>query len=271
MLGPLSLILTLADEFNSTGELINETTAELNITLKRMDGRAARYGIQVWCEGNKLRAKESGSHHLPSFCPERHINPGGSFCLYWEGSEQLYVVDEASARVWMETLIQFLRLQERVEQIRRWPSRKAWAHGSAAKYQLQAMHAAATLGDSFFAKLEEGAMSISLRPRRGRNPDSIVEVKQDGVHLFSIWKSRRMVVNYRKKCFCGVSGSRRPKRIGRCENHAAAALALAEALLGWEAADEQFWKSLQGNKCCGTCDGCPLAQSEITDELTLPT
>jgi hypothetical protein len=121
------------------------------------------------------------------------------------------------------------------------------------------MQAAAALGNSFFAKLEEGSLSISLGPKRGRNSDSIVEVQQDGMHLFSIWKLRRMVVNRRKKCFCGVSGSRRPKRIGRCENHDVAALALAEALLGWEAAEEQYWMSLQGSKCCGTCDECALA------------
>lgn len=256
----LYLILDLAGAFNATGELTSETTAGLNIMLERMDGRVASYGIQVRSEGNKLRARECGSHHLPSFCPERHINSDGSFCLYWEGSERLDVVDEASARVWMETLIQFLRSQERAARMRRWPSSKAWAHGSAAKYQLQAMQATAVLGNSFFVKLEEGSLSIHVRPRRGRNPDSIVEVKQDGVHLFSIWKSRRMVVNRRKKCFCGANGPRRPKRIGRCENHDAAALALAEALLGWKTAEELFWKGLQGSKCCGTCDECPLAQ-----------
>jgi len=48
----------------------------------------------------------------PPSAPERHINPDGSFCLYWEGSEQLDVGDDASARVWMETLVQFLRLQD---------------------------------------------------------------------------------------------------------------------------------------------------------------
>lgn len=267
MLGPLHLILALAGEFNSAGELTSETTAELSIELQRMDGRSSSYCIQVSSEGKRLRARESGSNLLPSFCPERHINPDGSFCLYWEGSEQLDVGDDASARVWMETLVQFLRLQERAAQIRRWPSRNAWAHGSAAKYQLKAMQAAAALGNSFLAKLEEGSLSINAKPRRGRNPDSILELKQDGVRLFSIWKSRRLLINRSTKCFCGVSGPRRPKRIGRCKNHAAAALALAEALLGWETADKQFWKSLQGSKCCGTCDECPLAKPETTDEL----
>jgi hypothetical protein len=260
MPSPLHLILALAGEFNSTGEFTGETVAELNITLERIDGRATDYRVQVWCEGNKLRARESGSQHLPSFCPERHINPGGSFCLYWEGGEQFDVVDEITARAWMETLIQFLRLQERAAKIRRWPSLKSWAHGSAAKYQLQAMQAATALGKSFFAKLEEGSLSIKIWPSRGRNADSIVEVQQDGVHLFSIWQSRRMVVNRRKKCFCGMSDSRQPKRIGRCENHHAAALALAEALICWGEADRQFWEELQGSKCCGSCDECPLAQ-----------
>lgn len=260
MPSPLHLILALAGEFNSTGELISETTARLNIKLQRVDGRSSCYCIQVWSEGERLRAKESSSSLLPSFCPERHINHDGSFCLYWEGSEQLDVVNEASARVWMETLIQFLRLQERASQIRRWPSRKAWAHGSAAKHQLQAMEAAASLGNSFLEKLEAGSLSIKTRAKIGRNPDSSLEVSQDGVHLFSIWESRRMLINRSRKCFCGRYGSRRPKRIGRCENHAAAALALAEALLAWEMANEQFWQSLEGRKCCGTCDKCPLAK-----------
>lgn len=262
MPGPLNLILALAGDFNSAGVLTSETTAELSINLQRVDGRCSNYSIGVWCEGGKLRAKEFGSNLLPSFCPERHINPGGSFCLYWEGSQQLDVVDEASAKVWMETLIQFLRLQERAAQIRRWPTRKAWAHGDAAKPQLQAMEAAASLGESFLAKLESGCLSITARARTGRNPDSTLEVMQDGVHLFSIWKSRRMLINRRRKCFCGTSGSRRPKRIGRCKNHAEAAEILALALLAWETADEQFWKSLRGSQCCGTCDGCPLAKPE---------
>ncbi|MBY0238534.1 MAG: hypothetical protein K2X55_04395 [Burkholderiaceae bacterium] len=260
MPGPLDLILALAADFNAVGVLNGETTAELSVNLQRVDGRSSNYIIQVWCEGGRLRAKEFGSKLLPSFCPERHINPGGSFCMYWEGSEQLDVVDESSAKVWMETLIQFLRLQERAAQIRRWPSHKAWAHGGAAKYQLHALEAASALGNSFLTKLEAGALSVNICPRRGRNPDSIIEVKQDGIYLFSIWKSRRMLVNRRRKCFCGVNGSRRSKRIGRCKNHAAAALALAEGLLAWKTADKQFWESLQGAKCCGTCDGCPLAK-----------
>jgi len=48
------------------------------------------------------------------------------------------------------------------------------------------MQAAAALGNSFLAKLEEGSLSINAKPRRGRNPDSILELKQDGVRLFSI-------------------------------------------------------------------------------------
>lgn len=267
MPGPLDLILALAGDFNAVAVLSSETTAEFSITLQRVDGRSSNYGIQVWCEGGRLRAREFGSKLLPPFCPERHINPGGSFCLYWEGSEQLDVVDEASAKVWMETLIQFLRLQERAAKIRRWPSHKAWAHGDAARYQLRALEAAAALGNSFLIKLEAGSLSIIDYPRRGRNSDSIIEVKQNGTHLFSIWKSRKMLVNRRRKCFCGENGSSRPKRIGRCKNHAAAALALAEGLLGWQTADEQFWKGLQGTKCCGTCDECPLAKPEQNDEL----
>lgn len=260
------MIVALAGEFNSTGKLNDENSAELSVKLRRVDGRDVSYVIEVWSERNTLRAKESTCNHLPSFCPERHINSGGSFCLYWEGSEQLDVVDEASARIWMETLIQFLRLQERAAKMRRWPSRKAWAHGNAAKYQLQAMEAAVVLGIPFPAKIEEGALTIIARPRRGRNTDSIVEVEQDGVHLFSIWKTRRMLVNNRKKCFCCISGLRRPKRIGRCKNHAAAALALAEALLGWDAEEKKFWDSWQGSTCCGTCNECPLAMPATNDK-----
>jgi hypothetical protein len=258
----LELLLALADEFGATAKLVGASAAELNIALPRLDGRVTSYTIHVSCLGTQLHAKEAESCHLPSFCPERHINLNGSFCLYWEEDDLLEVTDHESARTWLETLYKFLLAQERVGRKKRWPSSKAWAHGDAARFQLKAMRAAARLGDAFVERLEHGGLTAVTFPRRGRNCDSTLAVEQDGRQLYAIWESRRMAVNKKQRCFCGLSGSRRPKRLGRCANHATAALELAEALFGWQRAEAQFWKSMQGHPCCGTCNACPLAAQE---------
>ncbi|WP_350353778.1 E2 domain-associated cysteine-rich protein [Pseudomonas aeruginosa] len=87
----------------------------------------------------------------------------------------------------------------------------------------------------------------------------ILDVISGTVPLFSVWEKSRRVINQKRRCFCGLYGRRRPKRIRRCHDHAKQATELAFALRDWEEAERQYWDSMHGKPCCGSCDSCPLS------------
>lgn len=232
---------------------------ELKLDLKRLDGRVVDFVLTVESHGARVRARETAPLRLPAFCPERHINLDGSFCLNWEGEQVLDVVDEPSGRVWWETLYRFLLDQERASKLGRWPTSDGWAHGDAAGFHKGALLAAGRLGDRFVEALRDRTFAVVSQPRRGSNPDSTLDVMLEGRHLYSVWTTRQRVVNKRQPCFCQSDRPKRAKRIGRCRVHADAARDLAFALKRWEAAEAEFWRIAAERPCCGTCANCPLS------------
>lgn len=258
---PVALLAAVAGEFGALATLIDAATLELAIDLARFDGRVVKYAITAESNGSKVRARESRPLHLPAFCPERHINADGSFCLYWEGEDALDVVDEPSARVWWETLYRFLLDQERAAKLGRWPTTDGWAHGNAARFQQRAIAAAARLGDRFVQALRDRRLTVVKRRRHGSNADSTLDVLLHGRHVFSVWSLRQRVVNKKQRCFCQSDSPRRPKRLGRCRTHADDARDLAVALARWDEAEIEFWRIAAHMPCCGTCKSCPLKQA----------
>lgn len=256
------LIAELAKEFNSLAVHVDSQTLELTIGLLRADGLEVSYTIIAFSSGTTVRAKEKSSMRLPSFCPERHINPDGSFCLYWEEEGRLEVIDESSARDWWETLYQFLRHQERAAKLRRWPTAEGWAHGSAARFQKRAIAAAKGLGRSFFQALQLGRLEVRVWPKLKRNSDSTLRLYRDGVHVYSIWANKTQVLNKKQRCFCQRFNGKRPLRLRSCGTHAADAANLAKAIFEWEESEARFWHQVYGKKCCRTCEHCPLAERE---------
>lgn len=71
---------------------------------------------------------------LPAYCPERHVNPDGSFCLGLSAGD-IESADEATK--WWEQLQEFLRCQAIARSRGKWPPGRELAHGDAALYQLK--------------------------------------------------------------------------------------------------------------------------------------
>lgn len=242
----------------------------LKLALKRLDGRIVDFVLTVESHGTRVWARETAPLRLPAFCPERHINLDGSFCLNWEGEQVLEILDEPSARVWWETLYRFLLDQERVSKLRRWPTSDGWAHGDAAGFQKSALLAAGELGERFVEALYDRSFTVVSQPRRGSNLDSIVDVMLRDHRLYSVWTTRQRVVNKKQPCFCQSDRPKRAKRIGRCRAHAEAARDLALALKQWEAAEAEFWRVAAERPCCGTCSNCPLSTlATRSDEMNI--
>jgi hypothetical protein len=168
-----------------------------------------------------LAVRERGSVlRLPRFCPERHINDDGSFCLGWGAEFDPWPRSRESARHWWKTVCGFVQLQDRASLLRYWPAR-AWAHGDAAEFE------------NDFEKL---AMTL---------PNSVVAGVKD-----AHGRGRRL--SSRPLCPCGSGRGR------SC--HQVAVRNLELVLDRIDACEEAYWRDLRqaGARCCGTMDGCSL-------------
>lgn len=259
-LGPLALLAARAPEFGARVIGMTRDRLELEVPLPRSDGRCPMYMITaIETDNLVVAARETKKLHLPSACPERHINSNSTFCLGWDQVDRIEVRDADAAWDWWATLVGFLRLQERAARLRRWPNARVWAHGDAAIHQQQAMRAAEQLGPWFAEQLEAGRLSVTQMPGTGNGP--ALRVKSAGKRLYDIWRDHRRVVNTRGPCVCPKGQGRRPVIFRSCGEHARAAVDLAIALRAWEKEEARFWNNLKDQRCCGTMDNCPLANA----------
>lgn len=249
------LIAQTAPDFGGSCTRLPDASAILDLPVKLVDGRIIPYKLLLKQKGEQVTAQEETPQYLPAFCPERHINPGGTFCLHYAGATCLKVVDEASARAWLETVYRYLKLQERARVQRRWPNNDAWAHGDAAHHQHRAAAAAAAINDQMASALADGRLQLKHKRSKGR---PILDMWIEGTHIYSVWELDKRVINQKQRCFCGKSGLRVPKRLRRCADHAKHASELILALRDWKKEEELYWKAMQKERCCGTCDSCPL-------------
>lgn len=79
---------------------------------------------------------------FPDYCPERHTNYGGAFCL---GRDKRLILSAAEAVLWWRDLHHYLLFQVIAEQTGRWPAAHALSHGIAADHELKAREAARAL------------------------------------------------------------------------------------------------------------------------------
>lgn len=236
---------------------ITEQSAVLSLPVLRVDSKTIQYTLKIFLKGSRLVVKEVTPTNLPKFCPERHINTDGTFCLNFEPAGSLTVLDADSALAWLKILYAFLLLQERSKKLRRWPNKNVWAHGDAAHYQRLAEQAAASLGPYMESVIAAGEVSLKERNSKGR---LILELWDNKRHVFSVWWDTRKVIQGRRRCFCQTSGARHPRKLRSCKDHAVQAVNLAAALRGMESEDRLYWKSVRDMPCCGTCDNCPLSK-----------
>jgi hypothetical protein len=103
-------------------------------------------------------AERPGWPRYPSYCLERHIVPGGSFCL---GVKVRPLENDAAAVAWWSDLHHFLVLQAISEQTRTWPSVHALSHGpDAARHEVAARAIARVQGiEGLYDRLIDGEMN----------------------------------------------------------------------------------------------------------------
>lgn len=253
----IQLLTQIAPEFGGVCTQSSDTAGILELPIRLVDGRTIPFRLEIWETAGLVSVRES-SKHLPQFCPERHINSDGTFCLNYAPAYSLEVFDECSARAWMETLYKFLKLQERARVLRRWPNSDGWAHGDAAHHQQRAQAALDSLGAKLTKGVSQNNLTVRRRHSKGR---AILELFSANDCMFRVWESNKKVVNQRRRCFCETSGQRRPKMLRKCSDHAAQAAELAFALRDWEQAEKHYWDTMRAKSCCGTCDACPLESS----------
>lgn len=256
---PLALIAALLPDFGATELERVERRIRISLPVPLSDGRQPVFILDVTIIGASATACEAVPTHLPASCPDRHINPNGSFCLFWRAVDDIEINGPDNARDWLGTLVRFLQLQFRAARLRRWPDGKGRAHGLAVIHQNRAETAARQLGETYGTDMLEGRLTIS---RKGGSAEGVaIRVLKDGRRLFSVWEHSRRVVNLRQRCLCHAGTSPRPIVLKSCGDHATAAANLAMELNEMVIAERHFWRSVQGVPCCGTMSGCPLAKT----------
>jgi hypothetical protein len=255
---PLTVIAELARAYEANVVRRERQGLLLDIALRRVDGRCVPYRVLVGASGACLIAREETPLRLPPFCPERHINFDGTFCMDWHPGDVMEVVNAESAGRWLATLLQFLRHQERARRLRRWPDRHAWAHGGAAAHHQRAEDFASRLGQQFIRDLRNGRLEV-VRWRKGMSANGpSLRFYRDGQRIYSVWERYERVIGLRRPCVCSHSGNRRRLPIRSCGDHAQAAAGLALALQNWKLEEERFWREMKGIVCCDTIDECRL-------------
>lgn len=252
---PISLLAQSAPEFGATVVAHNAALLEISLPVISADGSVRTYRLALKASGATATVKEVTASNLPGFCPERHINLGGAFCLSWQPIDSLDIRDAADAEAWFEVLVRFLQMQVRAARQRRWPGRTARAHGDAAVHQHRAEAAAARLGDRFDAAIRDGRLTAVAGGSGGNG--RAVRVMRDGLREYAVWMRSRRPVNLRRPCICDKAGRRIVIR--DCEDHAALASQLAIELYAMLDEDARFWRIVEDEPCCGTMDGCRLA------------
>lgn len=256
---------------------LRATAAQNHAVLLDGDDETARFSVQpplpsgapspeyklvIKTIGQSVTAAEIDPTLLPEFCPERHINPGGTFCLYWAEAEDGDIVDEDTANLWWGKLLLFLRHQRTAGKLREWPGQgDARAHGNAARYQAQAEQEADVLGQTLRQALRDNRLTTKKR-KSGR-----IGLYLNGKRLLSVFLKERRVMTLRQRCKCAEAEQRRLPIVD-CGDHGAAIVRLVLAMEAWKSAEAEFSKTFKSlsYKCCGTMDNCPLAAS-LTDPV----
>lgn len=172
---------------------------------------------------------------LPAWCPERHVNPGGSFCLGLNAGNNIGDLTDAAA--WWRKVEVFLECQEVAHNTGRWPLHIQLSHGEAGAIQLQAEEIAKTLN-----RTNELEGSILF--------NSGVIAKAARQLIFGVRHSRA-------ECLCGRKDKHGKALIRKtCQRKFDDCLILLEVKR--RGAVKDFWTSFKNEKCCGSISTCPL-------------
>lgn len=252
----LDWLIAVLEKRNVQVQHIGTGSVRVALPVPHADGQTITYAINVSGHGNSLMAAEDESNHLlPRFCPDRHIEGDGAFCMYWEEEERFEVEDEETASRWLEILVSFLRNQLRAANLRRWPT-SDWSHGEpAAKAQKHAEQAAGVLSE------EWREMVVSRRLNIERERSGVFRVRLDDAFLYSTWLVPRRRNGLRSHALRVCEATSKTRRIVSKQKRALNLHQLAIALWAWHRAEERFWNAVATRPCCGTMETCGLRKN----------
>jgi hypothetical protein len=174
---------------------------------------------------------------LPACCPERHINPGGSFCVGLRAGEG--IADE-TAPAWWARLHTFILCQETATETGFWPSE---SHGEGGEVELAAERAADQLG---LLSVYREAVAFGT----GLIASGLTKIN----------KKTGLLRNGRSACICGRSDRHRRVLLRReCHRSGLGCPIVLEYRRRIKVAE--YWRGLCSQACCGTMRECPLKKT----------
>ena len=259
-MSPIEHLQSVAQENHARFISGSEERAVFGVSPPNASGAPSpEFILEIVRERMTVSVRELKAVLLPSFCSERHINPGGTFCLYWGEVEPGEITNSDEAHAWWGKLLLFLLRQRSAAALRKWPGMAdARAHGSeAARFQAIAEKNAALLGPKFEASFRNGRLTL----RRGRRQERIA-LFQDGRRVLTVLLAERRVMTQRQRCKCDHADFRRLP-IASCSNHGSVLMEFVVAMDHWKKSEAAFYEYLRKSNhvCCGTMDNCPLAKA----------
>jgi hypothetical protein len=237
----------------------SSTKLLIDFVVLRNDGQKIVFNIEVFDEAGKLGVKESTPCILPEFCPNRHINKGGTFCLGWNDTESDDICDKSSAQLWLSKVHRFLELQLRAQNKKKWVGEKEWAHGKAAQYQHQVECLLKELNSTYLqSAYDSGELSVELVT--GSRRERLFRLKSKGTHIYTAWISTKTTSGRNRTCLCGCSIKRKRHKLRKCSVHAKVLYELIQSLWNMFEEDERFWRFFHGSLCCKTLEKCRLME-----------
>lgn len=180
---------------------------------------------------------------LPACCPERHINPDGSFCI---GLRAGRGVTDGNALAWWDKLHAYALCQETADETGYWPSEAQLSHGEAGEAELAAEDAADQLG--LLADYREAVAFDTGLIASG---------------LTKISATTGLLRNGRNACICGRT-DRQGRRLLRKDCHRTERGCPILFEHRRRLMVDRYWRELRGYvSCCGTMRDCPLKKTEI--------
>jgi hypothetical protein len=181
---------------------------------------------------------------LPVCCPERHINPDGSFCV---GLRAGRGITEDTASAWWEKLHVFILCQETAAETGFWPSEAQLSHGDqAAELELAAERAADQLG-------LRTAYREAVVFGTGLIASGVAKIN----------KKTGLLRNGRSACICGRVDRRQRVLLRReCHRSGPGCPIILEQRRRIKV--DEYWREMRGQACCGTMHECPLKKARPT-------
>ena len=238
---------------NAVGEIrveSAESTSELEIELSIIE------------QDNKISVLEcKPGTRFPACCPERHINPDGSFCLGL--NVNLAEVTASTIEDWWLLLEEYLYVQLIVDQTGRWPSHKMLSHGAAGETHAKALVVASRLG-----------VELDYEEYLSGREGWVSELVTDYLHneerctrksIPVIRMSDRLMTSAEARLLQRIGGKVKVKK--RKRRRLLHRLVTLEVLRVRQ--ERKFWDAIanQGVECCGTMIDCPLQAMHRKREL----